>query len=248
MNTPSRMSQPQKSCGETHAACRERPPMITPKKPLPASPMKIRAGGKFQKRNPVTAAASSAANQTPWDASSEPTPLTTTSRAAPTHTHSLNAGNPIDTVHEIVEIEHPYQIERRSYVSNPPQIDHKAEKGQCRQTSKPVQQPASTGEMAEQTPTGSDMAMIVEEAQQCDPNTRPQDTSGQIRFHRAQYRRKQHCQQEGEHDSDTAPPRRRHLVRTSSIGYIDQAAGNRVTAQAGGQQQGKSGNRRQQQP
>lgn len=125
--------------------------------------------------------------------------------SANAHTHSLNAGNPIDTVHEIVEIEHPYQIERRSYVSNPPQIDHKAEKGQCRQTSKPVQQPASTGEMAEQTPTGSDMAMIVEEAQQCDPNTRPQDTSGQIRFHRAQYRRKQHCQQEGEHDSDTAP-------------------------------------------
>jgi hypothetical protein len=38
-------------------------PSTMPRKPLPASPMKIRAGGKFQNRNPATAAASISGNK-----------------------------------------------------------------------------------------------------------------------------------------------------------------------------------------
>ncbi|MNF95925.1 hypothetical protein D3C84_786960 [compost metagenome] len=58
MNTPSKINQLHNNCGATQAACRESTPRVMPRKPLPASPMKIRAGGKFQNRNPATAAAS----------------------------------------------------------------------------------------------------------------------------------------------------------------------------------------------
>ncbi|MCY1451292.1 hypothetical protein D9M71_681490 [compost metagenome] len=57
-NTPSRISQHQNNCGEAQAACSDRPASTMPRKPLPASPMKILAGGKFQNRKPSVAAAS----------------------------------------------------------------------------------------------------------------------------------------------------------------------------------------------
>ncbi|MNN83255.1 hypothetical protein D3C81_2002770 [compost metagenome] len=55
-NTPSRINQLQSNCGAAHAAYTDNPPSISPRKPLPASPRKIRAGGKFQTRNPAAAA------------------------------------------------------------------------------------------------------------------------------------------------------------------------------------------------
>jgi hypothetical protein len=57
MKTPSMMSQLQKRAGDVEALNRSRAASMRPKKPLPASPMKILAGGKFQKRKPQTAAA-----------------------------------------------------------------------------------------------------------------------------------------------------------------------------------------------
>src|SRR5258707_776829 len=57
MKQPQRMNQPQNKCGAVrllHSASRA---STRPKKPLPASPMKIRAGGKFQHKKPPTQAA-----------------------------------------------------------------------------------------------------------------------------------------------------------------------------------------------
>ncbi|MNE92430.1 hypothetical protein D3C80_1901530 [compost metagenome] len=57
MNTPSRINQLHSNCGATQAACSESTPSAIPRKPLPASPMKMRAGGKFQNKKPATATA-----------------------------------------------------------------------------------------------------------------------------------------------------------------------------------------------
>ncbi|MNE99291.1 hypothetical protein D3C80_1979430 [compost metagenome] len=57
MKTPNKISQHQNSWEDSHAACRDSPPRTIPRKPLPASPMKIFAGGKFQNKKPATAAA-----------------------------------------------------------------------------------------------------------------------------------------------------------------------------------------------
>ena len=59
MNTPIRICQLHSISGTSQAACRDSPPIIKPRKPLPASPMKIRAGGKFHTRKPATEAHSS---------------------------------------------------------------------------------------------------------------------------------------------------------------------------------------------
>src|SRR5262245_5986039 len=54
MKTPSRITQLQKNPGTFHAASMDKAPSVSPRNPLPASPMKILAGGKFQTRNPST--------------------------------------------------------------------------------------------------------------------------------------------------------------------------------------------------
>ncbi|MCY1179041.1 hypothetical protein D9M73_194200 [compost metagenome] len=63
MNTASRINQLQNSCGAIQAAWRDSPPRITPRNPLPASPMNIRAGGKFQTRKPAVTNASANGSQ-----------------------------------------------------------------------------------------------------------------------------------------------------------------------------------------
>ncbi len=58
MNTPSRISQAKRSLGADHPACNAKAAIMKPRNPLPASPMKIFAGGQFQRRNPAVDAAS----------------------------------------------------------------------------------------------------------------------------------------------------------------------------------------------
>src|SRR5690554_167815 len=57
------MIQLHSSSALNHAACKDKSASTTPKKPLPASPIKIRAGGKFQYKNPATAAAKTKGNK-----------------------------------------------------------------------------------------------------------------------------------------------------------------------------------------
>ncbi|MNV51644.1 hypothetical protein D3C71_1437000 [compost metagenome] len=57
MNTPSKISQAGNSLASCQDACNASAPRTMPRNPLPASPMKIRAGGKFHNKNPSTVAA-----------------------------------------------------------------------------------------------------------------------------------------------------------------------------------------------
>ncbi|MNP19747.1 hypothetical protein D3C76_1122900 [compost metagenome] len=80
MKTPSRISQHQNMGGDTHAACSDSPPSTIPINPLPASPMNIFAGGKFQYRKPATAAANNKGST-----AVPPSPASQYSQAAPRH-------------------------------------------------------------------------------------------------------------------------------------------------------------------
>ncbi|MNM49627.1 hypothetical protein D3C81_606340 [compost metagenome] len=93
-----------------------------------------------------------------------------------TGANRLDAGQTINTIHEVVEIEHPDQIERCDDITEPAETELMAEQIDRRHPPNPEQCPDGTTEMRKQAPTRGNMPMVIQKTNDCDPAACPQQS------------------------------------------------------------------------
>ncbi|MCY1425836.1 hypothetical protein D9M71_416370 [compost metagenome] len=93
-----------------------------------------------------------------------------------TGTNRLDAGQAINTIHEVIEIEHPDQVEGADDISEPTETELEAEQVDRRHPANPDQCPDGTREMRKQAPARGNMPMIVEKPDDRDPAAGPQQS------------------------------------------------------------------------
>ncbi|MNE09614.1 hypothetical protein D3C80_1023000 [compost metagenome] len=98
-------------------------------------------------------------------------------QAAPkAYANSLDAGDTIDAVHEIVQIEQPHQVQQPDDDTEPGCRQRHAKNRNRWQAADPEKPPASRNEMPQQAPARGDVAMVVHEADQRYQPPRTQQT------------------------------------------------------------------------
>src|SRR6187549_495906 len=168
MKQPPRMNQLQKRWAAVWLLHRARVATMQPRNPLPASPMKMRAGGKFQIRKPATQAAKAiATGQSPDE------------RAAERDGDRLEAGDGVDAVHEIEQVDRPDEIERREQRRADAEIDDDAEERHLRQRAEPVEHPDGSEQVAEEAPARRQRPAVVDEAEDGDGQPAAEQRGGE---------------------------------------------------------------------